>query len=168
MNSFEREALGIESMGEIRGGLQLTGRIDLCDEPSVTWWLTSIYAPDIWDTWGVGLLRTTICVTAPFSVSLPSPMEFDFPTDAGQPPDLPMALPRRLIVCPALVKGRALGFAVRDPDAAAGDRLADPSTHIQVVAPTNLIARLELKEGENIALRILPALAFRPERRPER
>jgi hypothetical protein len=168
MYSFEREALGIESMGEIRGGVQLTGQIEVCGDPSVTWWLTSFYAPDIWDTWGVGLLRTTICITAPFSVSLPSPMEFDFPTDAGQPPDLPMALPRRLIVCPALVKARALGFVVRDPDAAADDPLADPSTHVQIVAPTNLIARLGLKEAEHITLRILPALAFRPERRPER
>jgi hypothetical protein len=166
--SFEREAIGIESMGEIRGGVQLTGRIDLCGDPSLTWWLTSFYAPDIWDTWRVGLLRTSICLTAPFAISLPSPMEFDFPTDAGQPPGLPQSLPRRLIVCPAVVKAQALGFVVRDPDAAADDRLAEPSTHIQVVAPTNLIARLGLQEGESIPIRILPALAFRPERRSER
>jgi hypothetical protein len=168
MYAFEREALGIESLGEIRGGVTLTGNVDVDGDPSLTWWLTSFYSPDIWETWRVGLVRESLCIAASSPVSLPSPIEFEFPMDAGQPPDLPDILPRRLIVCPAVVKGRAFGFVVRNPGAAAGDHLANPSPHLQVVAPTNLIAGLGLQAGETIALRVLPAHAFRPERRPER
>jgi len=168
MYSFEREALGVESMGEIRGGVAVIGQIEMSSDPSVAWWLTSFYSPDIWDTWRVGLVRQSICIAASSPIALPSPMEFELPTDAGQPLDLPEVLPRRLIVCPALVKERALGFVVRDPDAMADSRLANPSPHLQVVAPTHLVERLGLREAATVPLRILPAPAFRRERRPER
>lgn len=168
MYAFEREALGIESIGEIRGGLTVTGQVDIKNSDSVTRWIISFYAPDIWDTWRVGLVRESVCVLASSPISLPNPIEFGLPTDIGQPAAPLDALPQRLRVCPAIVKGRALGFVVRDPDAPATHRLADPDPHLQLVAPTNLVARLGLQEGETFPVRILPAQAFRPERRPER
>jgi hypothetical protein len=168
MYAFEREALGIESLGEIRGGTTITGKVDVSSDPSLAWWVTSFYSPEIWDTWQVGLVREMLCIAAASPITLPSPIEFVLPTDAGQPPDLPDILPRRLIVCPAFVKERALGFVVRNPAAAAGDHLADPSPYLQVIAPTNLGARLGLQAGEAIVLRVLPGHVFRPERRPER
>ncbi|MGD2216607.1 MAG: hypothetical protein PVJ64_07620 [Gemmatimonadales bacterium] len=168
MYAFEREALGIESIGEIRGGLTITGTVDMRSSRSVTWWIASFYAPDIWDSWRVGLIRESICITASSPVALPNPIEFEAPWGAGQPAALPDILPRRIIVTPAIVKGRALAFVVRDPDAPPTHRLADPGPHLELVAPTDLVARLGLREGESTPLRLLSAQAFRPAKRTER
>ncbi|NIN72233.1 MAG: hypothetical protein GTO46_10015 [Gemmatimonadetes bacterium] len=91
MYAFEREALGIESIGEIRGGLTITGQVDTHSGHAVTWWITSFYAADIWDSWRVGLVRGSICISASSPVALPCPIKFELPRDAGlpaAPPDI--------------------------------------------------------------------------------
>jgi len=168
MYSYEREALGIESMGEARGGVTITGQVDISSDASTAWWIASLYAPRIWDTWHVGLVRRSLKVMASSPVSLPSPLEFKHPADSGQPGETPGSLPHRILVCPALVKEKALGFVIRDPDAPPNGGLAEIGLQLLLLAPTDLVARLGLSDGGPIALRVLPAQSYRPERRPEK
>ncbi len=168
MYTFEREALGIESLGGIQGGVTATGHVGVSAASSATWWITSFYSPDIWDTWRVGLVRGSVCIVASSPVALPVPITFEIPKHEGQLPDPPVGLPQRLLVCPAIVSGKALAFVVRDPAAPEGDRLADPGSHLELLAPTDLAARLELRENDPVSVRILPAQRFRAEKRPGR
>ena len=70
----------------------------------------------------------------------------------------------RIAVAPVLVEEKALAFAacgVRERD---GDvDLAQPRERWELVAPTDLGARLRLTDGQQISVRLLPAGLHRPD-----
>ena len=60
MYDWEREALGVDTLGQIRGAIKTRMRVDLLNPSAQAWWIATLYGPFIWKTWRVGLLHGSI------------------------------------------------------------------------------------------------------------
>ncbi len=60
MYDWEREALGVDTLGQIRGAVKTRMRVDLLNPSAQAWWIATLYGPFIWKTWRVGLLHGSI------------------------------------------------------------------------------------------------------------
>ena len=164
MYDWEREALGIDTLGQIRGAVRTRMRVDLLNPSAQAWWIATLYGPDIWKTWRVGLLPGSIAAFAESPVALPEPLVFHLPeylaTRLGDDDEIW----DRIGVVPVIVEKKALAYAacgMRDRD---GELDAShPRDRWELVAPTDLEHRLGLTDGQEIAVTLLPAQLHLPD-----
>lgn len=164
MYEWEREALGIATLGEIRDSVRVSFRIDLADMDRSAGWIATLFGPDFWKTWRVGLLRGSIAAIADQAVKAPHPVVFRLPAYvAATLHDVPEIWDCVAIV-PAVIEDRALAFAV------CGARGEEPTAeHLgprqrwELVAPTDLVARLGLRDGQGLSVRLLDAIDHQPD-----
>jgi hypothetical protein len=60
MYQWERDALGIDTLGELKGGVRVRARVEGSFDQAGAWWVSALFAPDIWKTWRVGVLRRPV------------------------------------------------------------------------------------------------------------
>jgi hypothetical protein len=164
MYDWEREALGVDTLGQIRGAIRTRMRVDLLNPSAQAWWIATLYGPDIWQTWRVGLLRGSIAAFVDQPVALPDPLVLRLPAYLATSMEGVNEVWDRVAVAPVVVEEKALAFAAcgihqrdRDLDTSA------PRKRWELVAPTDLVARLRLTDGQHVAVRILPAALHRPD-----
>ena len=164
MYDWEREALGVDTLGQIRGAIRTRMRVDLLNPSAQAWWIATLYGPDIWQAWRVGLLRGSIAAFVDQPVTLPDPLVLRLPEYLATSMEGVNEVWDRIAVAPVLVEEKAVAFAacgVRERD---GDvDLAQPRERWELVAPTDLGARLRLTDGQQISVRLLPAGLHRPD-----
>ena len=165
MYEWERDALGINTLGELKGGVRVRARVAQPVDDASSWWISAVYAPEIWRIWRVGLLRRPIKLSLSETLVLPDALELGPPDDL--PPDVHHQITGSLSarVCPVVVAGAALGFLIsRSPE---GDTGADGRGQpcCDVYAPTGLRTRLGLNVDQEIWLQVLPAGEHHPELR---
>ena len=148
MYGWERDALGIGTLGEIRGSVPTEMTIEVSASSRAAWWISTLFGPDFWTHWRVGLLRPTILGTARSPIAPPDPLLLSLPGYVGQKmaaADQPQDF---IAVCPAIVEEKALAFAVVGTTAEeeAGKRV-EPRERWALVAPSDLTHRLKLVDG---------------------
>ena len=158
MYGWERDALGIGTLGEIRGSVSTEMTIEVTASNRAAWWIATLFGPDFWTHWRVGLLRPTILGTAQAPIAPPDPLLLSLPGHVGQKlaaADQPQDF---IAVCPAIVEEKALAFAVVGTTAEeeAGKRVG-PRERWALVAPSDLTHRLKLVDGARVRVRLLPA-----------
>lgn len=164
MFGWEREALGIDTLGEIRGAIRTRMRIDLTDRSPHAWWIATLYGPDIWETWRVGVLRGSFAAHADEPVALPDPLVFRLPGQMAAGMLTVRELWDRIAVVPAVVEDRALAFVASGvADGEEVEELTGPRERWELIAPTRLVSRLGLADGQQVAVRLLPSSLHRPE-----
>lgn len=164
MYGWEREALGIGTLGEIRSSVRASCRVDLGDSSRSAWWIATLFGPDVWRTWRIGLLRGSIAAVADQSVAAPDPVVFRLPEYiAARVRGVPEIWDCIAIV-PAVVNERALALA------ACGARGVEPTPELlgprerwEIVAPTDLVTRLGLRDGHIVSLRLLAGTEHQPD-----
>lgn len=167
MYQWERDALGIETLGELGGGARVRGWLDETPEDAVAWWISALFGPDIWKIWRVGLLRL------PLSLRVQEPLRLVDPVELRLSTSVPTAVRDRLAdlegvsVSPAVVAEQALGFLVVAGDAASTESEPTVGEHAWVYAPTGLRSRLGLEVGQELRLHVLPADEYRPHHRKQ-
>jgi hypothetical protein len=160
---WEREALGIETLGELAGGAQVQGRLEEPPEGSTAWWISALFAPDIWKIWRVGLLRLPLSLRLQEPLRQPDPVEFRLSATVPSAIRHQLAHLEAVSVSPAVVAGQALGFLVRTAaEEAAAERATGAAHLVRVFAPTGLRSRLGLDVGRDLRLHVLPADEYRP------
>lgn len=159
MYEWERDALGIDTLGELKGGVRVRVRVAQPENDPSTWWVSALFAPEIWRIWRVGLLRR------PVRLGLREPLELPDSLELMTPDDLPLEVrqqataPLAVHVCPVVMAGSALGFLM----SSSAD--ADPPLVCDVYAPTGLRTRLGLDVDQEVWLHVLPAAEHHPELR---
>ena len=165
MYEWERDALGIDTLGRLQGGVRVQGRVRKASDDPSAWWVAALHAPEVWRVWRVGLLRRPVRLQLSEPLTLPDAAEFALSDDI--PPDVraEMLHLSAACVCPAVVAESALGFVVQ----CAGDAEAarEPRVTCDVYAPTGLRARLGLDVDVELSLLVLPAEAYHPHSRKQ-
>jgi len=158
MYGWEREALGIGTLGEIRGSVSTEMTIEVAASSRAAWWIATLFGPDFWTHWRVGLLRPTILGAAQNPVAPPDPLFLSLPGHVGQKLAAADAPQDFIAVCPAVVEEKALAFAVVGATAEemAGKHVG-PRERWALVAPSDLTQRLKLVDGGRVRVRLLPA-----------
>lgn len=163
MYEWEREALGVDTLGRIQGGIRVRGRIRPAMEDASAWWVAALYAPEVWRVWRVGLVRRPVRLQLTEPLVLPQAAEFSLSPDVPGEVRADMARLATARVCPAIVANSALGFAVRcAADSDAGSEAVDVC---DIYAPTGLRARLGLDVDRELELHVLPADTYQPHSR---
>lgn len=164
MYDWEREALGIDTLGQIRGAVRTRMRVDLVNPSAQAWWIATLYGPDIWKTWRVGLLRGSMAAVADPPVALPDPLVLHLPEYLQTSMEGVDDVWDRIGVVPVIVEKKVLAFAAcgmrdreRDLD------VSQPRDRWELVAPTDLESRLGLTDGREISVALLPAQLHRPD-----
>ncbi len=158
MYGWEREALGIGTLGEIRSSIATDMTVEVSGSNRAAWWISTLFGPDFWTHWRVGLLRPTLLGTADRAIKPPDPLLLSLPGHVGRKfagADDPKEF---VAVCPAIVEEKALAFAVVGATAEeAREGKVDARERWALVAPTDLADRLELADGARLRVRLLPA-----------
>ena len=165
MYRWERAALGIDTLGEIRGALSTHMRIESAAGSRAAWWISTLFGPDFWTHWRVGLLRETLIGISDQPLDPPAPLILKLPKHVAARVTPLAELDDFIAVCPAIIDERALAFAVvgaTDEEVAAGR--IEPSDHWFLVAPSNLKRRLNLTSGDRVRVRLVPASSHKAER----
>ena len=169
MYAWERDALGIDTLGEIRGSVGTRMKLEIAGSSRAAWWVATLFGPDFWSHWRVGLLRSSLFGNAETPIAPPEPLILGLPkylaqrtAGIGEPSDY-------IAVCPAVVEERALAFAVvrATADEVAENRVR-PNERWALVAPSDLVKRLKLDDGVTVGVRLLPAashMADKPHQR---
>ena len=164
MYDWEREALGIDTLGQIRGAIPRRMRVDILNPSAQAWWIAALYGPDIWKTWRVGLLRASIAAFADPPVALPDPLVLRLPEYLATSLAGTDEVWDQIAVVPVIVAERALAFAACGIHQLDGDLdISAPRERWELVAPTDLVTRLRLTDEQNISVRLLPAQLHRPD-----
>jgi hypothetical protein len=164
MYDWEREALGVDTLGQIRGAIRTQMRVDLLNPSAQAWWIATLYGPDIWKTWRVGLLSGSIAAYVDPAVALPDPLVLRLPEYLATRMEGVNELWGRVAVAPVLVEEKALAFAACGIHQRDGDLdTTTPRERWELVAPTDLAARLQLADGQHISVSLLPATLHRPD-----
>ncbi len=164
MYDWEREALGIDTMGQIRGAISTRMRVDLLNPSAQAWWIATLYGPDIWKKWRVGLLRGSIAAYVDPPLAIPDPLVLDLPEYLATSLAEVTEVWDRIGVVPVVVEKRALAFAACGIHQRDGELdISAPRERWELVAPTDLVTRLGLTEGQDISVRLLPAQLHRPD-----
>lgn len=164
MFDWEREALGIDTMGQIRGAVRTRMRVDLLNPSAQAWWIATLYGPEIWKTWRVGLLPGSIAAFAEPPVAIPDPQVFHLPDFLATRVGGDDEVWDRIAVVPVVIEKRALAFAACGMHNCDGDLdVSRPRDRWELVAPTNLERRLGLTDGQEISVTLLPAQLHLPD-----
>lgn len=158
MYAWERDALGIDTLGEIRGSVSARMRIEIAGSSRAAWWIATLFGPDFWTHWRVGLLRPTLFGVTDAPISPPEPLVLAWPKHLYRKVALSVDPVDFIAVCPAIVAEKALAFAVAGVtpgEVASGP--AEPADRWALVAPTALVDRLKLTDGASVGVRLLPA-----------
>jgi hypothetical protein len=162
MYAWERDALGIDTLGEIRGSLSAPMRIQSAAGSRAAWWIATLFGPDFWLHWRVGLLRDTMVAVAEQPLDPPDPLILKLPKHVAARVTPQAELDEYIAVCPAVLDEKALAFAVVG---ASADEVADGSIEAAdrwfLVAPSDLSARLSLTEDQEVRVRLVPASTHR-------
>ncbi len=158
MYSWERAALDIESLGEIRGSVPADMNIEIGGSNRAAWWIATLFGPDFWTYWRVGLLRPTLFGVTDQPVPPPAPLILEWPKSLLQRAALILEPMDFIAVCPAIVQEKALAFAVMG---ATADEVSsgnlEPNERWALVSPTDLVDRLKIGEGDRLKIRLLPS-----------
>lgn len=156
MYAWERTALGIGSLGEIRGAVDTKMRLESAGPNRTAWWIATLFGPDFWTHWRVGLLRPTLIGTTDVPVAPPDPLILGWPKHLGQRTELIPAPTDNIAVSPAIVAGRALAFGVMGVTSEELSTGAlEPDSRWVLVSPTDLVKRLHLDEGDRVRVKLL-------------
>lgn len=162
MYGWERDALGINTLGEIRGALTTHMRIESAAGSRAAWWIATLFGPDFWSHWRVGLLRDTLVGISDEPLDPPSPLLLKLPRHVATRVTPLAELDDFIAVCPAIIEEKALAFAVAG---ATSDEVADgtiePTDRWFLVAPSKIVQRLEVSEGDRLRARLVPATVYR-------
>jgi len=158
MYSWERAALDIESLGEIRDSVPAEMSIEVGGSNRAAWWIATLFGPDFWKNWRVGLLRPTLFGVADQPVAPPSPLVLELPKHLAQRAALTGDPMDFIAVCPAIVEEKALAFAVMGVTAdEVSSRNLEPNQRWALVSPTDLVDRLKISEGDRLKIRLVPS-----------
>ena len=164
MYDWEREALGVDTLGQIRGAIRTRMRVDLLNPSAQAWWIATLYGPDIWKTWRVGLLPGSMAAYVDPAVALPDPLVLRLPEYLATSMEGVNEVWDRVAVAPVVVEEKALAFAACGIHQRDGDLdTTTPRERWELVAPTDLAARLSLTDEQQISVRLLPATLHRPD-----
>ena len=163
MYQWERDALGIETLGELEGGVRVRAQVGEAVDDDTAWWISALYAPQIWRIWRVGLLRRPLRLELPEPLRSPDTMEFQLPEDVPSEVRQLAADLAGVRVNPVVVAGQALGFLVRG--LATEGPPGEERTTCAVYAPTGLRSRLGLEIGQQLVRHVLPAGEYQPKAR---
>lgn len=164
MNRWERDALGIGTLGEIKGALTTRMRIESASGSRAAWWIASLFGPDFWSYWRVGLLRPTLVGVSDDPLDPPEPLFFKLPKHVASRVTPLAELDDYIAVCPAIIDDKALAFAVVGATHEEVENGSiEPSDHWFLVAPSNLMKRLKLSEADEVRVRLVPAKSHRAE-----
>jgi len=158
MYGWERDALGIDTLGEIRGAVTAEMTLQVSGSNRVAWWIATLFSPDFWSHWRVGLLRPAILATTESPIVMPEPLLLNLPRHVGQKFAGTGEKIDFIAVCPAILEGKALAFAVagaNEQEAASGK--VEPRDRWALVAPSDLTERLKLTDGIRVRAKMLPA-----------
>jgi hypothetical protein len=162
MYAWERAALGIDTLGEIRGALTTRMRIERAADSRAAWWIATVFGPDFWTNWRVGLLRETLVGISDHPLDPPGPLILKLPEDVVTRVAPLAELDDFIAVCPAIIDEKALAFAVVGASAEeVADGSIEPSDRWFLVAPTNLAQRLKLTAGDQLRVRLVPATSHK-------
>ena len=156
MYAWERAALGIDSLGGIQGAIDTEMRLEIAGPNRTAWWIATLFGPDFWTHWRVGLLRPTLIGTTDVPVAPPDPLILSWPKHLGQRTELIPTPTDKIAVSPAIVAGRALAFGVMG---VTSDELSsgtlEPDSHWILVSPTDLVKRLQLHDEDRVRVQLL-------------
>jgi len=166
MYAWERDALGIDTLGELKGSVATRMKLETGGSGRHAWWIATLFGPDFWTHWRVGLLRPTLFGVSESPISPPQPLILGLPkylaqrvAGGAEPMDF-------IAVSPAIIEEKALAFAVVGATAAeVSENRVKPNDRWALVAPSDLVQRLKLVDGASIFVRLLPAeshMADRP------
>ena len=164
MYDWEREALGVDTLGQIRGAIKTRMRVDLLNPSAQAWWIATLYGPFIWKTWRVGLLHGSIAALGDSPVTLPDPLVLRLPEYLATTMAGVSDVWEQVAVVPVMVEQRALAFAVCGIHRGEADLdISQPHDRWELVAPTNIESRLGLTDGQQVAISLLPAELHKPD-----
>jgi hypothetical protein len=158
MYAWERDALDINTLGQIQRSVPTRMRIETGGRGRAGWWLSTLFGPDFWMHWRVGLLRPTLVGVTEQPVSPPEPLMLTLPTHLSQRFSQIIEPMDYVAVCPAIVEEKALAFGaigVTEEEMSTGR--IEPSERWVLVAPTDLTERLGIGDGDVLQVRLLPA-----------
>jgi hypothetical protein len=162
MYAWERDALGIDTLGELRGTVTTHMRVATAGGSRAAWWIASLFGPDFWSHWRVGLLRNTLVGVSDEPIEPPAPLVLKLPRHVATRVTPLADLDDYIAVCPAIVNRKALAFAVVG---ATADEVADgtieATDHWFLVAPSDLVQRLGIGENDRVRVRLVPATSYR-------
>lgn len=158
MYAWERDALGIDTLGEVRGAVPARMKLEIGGSSRTAWWIATLFGPDFWTYWRVGLLRSTLFGVTDSPIAPPEPLILGLPkylaqraSGLGEPMDF-------IAVSPTIVEEKALAFAVVGASAAeVSENRVKPNERWALVAPSDLVDRLKLTDGAEVRVRLLPA-----------
>jgi len=158
MYAWERDALDINTLGEIQRSVTARMRIETDGMARAGWWLATLFGPDFWTHWRVGLLRPTLVGVTEQPVGPPEPLLLALPKNLSQRFSQIIEPMDYIAVCPAIVEEKALAFgAIGVTEEEAGTGKIEPSARWVLVAPTDLSERLPISDGTVLQVRLLPA-----------
>lgn len=158
MYAWERDALGIDTLGEIRGTVVTDMTLQVSGSNRAGWYISTLFGPDFWSHWRVGLLRPTIVGSSATPLAPPEPLLLGLPSHVGQKFADTGEQVDYIAVCPAIVERKALAFAVVGATAEeAAEKRVEPRVRWGLVAPSDLTERLKLVDGTRVRVRLLPA-----------
>ena len=158
MLDWERAALHLGPSDTPRAVQHVAAKYNPGPTDSQTaWWVTALFAPEIWRRWRVGLEHGSLNLWSTEDVHLPTPYRMEMPariqSQLAAGPYRPLAERWATAgACPVIVGREALGFLVRPGTG------VDP-TFCEVFAPTHLVTRLGIVAGTQLELDILPGTA---------
>ena len=157
--------MGIDTLGEIRGDVSTRMRIERAGKSRAAWWICTLFGPDFWTHWRVGLLRETLVGVSDEPLDPPAPLILKLPKHVATRVTPSADLDDYIAVCPAIVEGKALAFAVvgaTEEEVAAGR--IEPSDQWFLVAPSDLLQRLGITEGDQVRVRLVPATSYKADK----
>jgi hypothetical protein len=164
MNRWERDALGIGTLGEIKGAVETRMRIESASDSRAAWWISSLFGPDIWSYWRVGLLRPTLVGVSDRPLDPPEPLILKLPKHVASRVTPLAELDDYIAVCPAIIDEKALAFAVVGAtEEEVEEGRIEPSDRWFLVAPSDLMTRLNLSDAGQVRVRLVPAGSYRAE-----
>lgn len=158
MYGWERDALGIDTLGEIRGSVSVGMTLDAAASDRAAWWIATLFGPDFWTHWRVGLLRPTLLGKADQPIAPPEPMIMSLPRFVGKKvADIGDHM-GFIAVCPAIIEERSLAFGVvGTTKEEAAQRRVEPRERWALVAPSDIAGRLRLTPEAHVRVRLLPS-----------
>lgn len=158
MYAWERDALDIDTLGEIQRSVGARMRIETRGSDRPAWWLATLFGPDFWTHWRVGLLRPTLVGVTEHPIGPPDPLVLSLPKYLSQRAAQIMEPMDFIAVCPAILEEKALAFGaigVTEEEVEGGS--IEPSDRWVLVAPTDLAERLSIGDGDEVNVRLLPS-----------
>jgi len=164
MYDWEREALGVDTLGQIRESIKTRMRVDLLNPSAQAWWIATLYGPYIWKTWRVGLLHGSIAAFVDTPLAPPDPLVFRLPEYLATSMTGVSDVWEQVGVVPIVIEEKALAFAACGMHRGEGDLEVSVSRERwELVAPTDIKTRLGLTDGQHISVRLLPAQLHKPD-----